>query len=173
MLSPFGLNESLTGADPTIVGVYTNIGFGNFPKAARWFYCSVWNAFDWPARAWLKTANFHNKFSLLLVGRWVWRIIGSSVHRFIGSSVRFIGSVHRFIGSVHRFIGSVHRFIGSVHRFIGPPLRLGAHSSTDRLHHPDSLTSGPGSAIVCGITDLPITVFPDWMAWCAHPRFPL
>ena len=68
----------------------------------------------------LKTANFHNKISLLLAGRMslaYHRFIGSSVHRFIGSSVhRFIGSsVHRFIGSsVHRFIGSsVHRFIGS------------------------------------------------------------
>ncbi|MFG5379845.1 hypothetical protein, partial [Yoonia sp. R2-816] len=75
---------------------------------------------DWLADVWLKTANFHNKFSLLLADR-----VGlayHSVHRFIGSSVhRFIGSsVHRFIGSsVHRFIGSsVHRFIGSsVHRF--------------------------------------------------------
>ncbi|WP_216365382.1 MULTISPECIES: hypothetical protein, partial [unclassified Roseobacter] len=75
-----------------------------FPEGSKLVLLFGMERFDWPASAWLKTANFHNRFSLLLAGQLAvpyHRFIGSSVHRFIGSSV------HRFIGSsVHRFIGS-------------------------------------------------------------------
>ncbi|WP_216365339.1 hypothetical protein, partial [Roseobacter sp. HKCCD8629] len=73
-----------------------------FPEGSKLVLLFSMERFDWPASAWLKTANFHNRFSLLLAGR-----MGLAYHRFIGSSV------HRFIGSsVHRFIGSsVHRFM--------------------------------------------------------------
>ncbi len=33
----------MAGGGFAIAGDYLNIGFGNFRKAARWFYCSVWN----------------------------------------------------------------------------------------------------------------------------------
>ena len=39
LLRRFWREEGLTSADPSIVSAYLKIGFGNFLKAALWFYC--------------------------------------------------------------------------------------------------------------------------------------
>ena len=73
-------------------------------------------------------------------------VINSVFYLRVGWSRRLISS------SAHQLISS------SAHQLIRPPLRLGAHSSTNRLHHPDSLTSGRGPATACGLADGPIPV---------------
>ena len=92
--------------------------------------------FDWPASAWLKTANFHNRFSLLLagqVGLAYHRLIGSSAHRLIGSSAH---RAHGVSSGVHR-PPHLHNLTSGLrptiaHGFIGPPIPVSGSEGLTR-----------------------------------------
>ena len=75
-------------ARPIIAHVYPGIGFLNFPNVASWFYYSVWSDLIGLRMLGSKPLISTIKSACYLRAGWVWRIIGSSAHRLIGSPWR-------------------------------------------------------------------------------------